>query len=618
MIEFLFKAIFFATPLVLNLQNSEFFEVPKMYFLYAATLATFIVHLLHQLKNKQPIFQYSPALLPLFIFYISQFIATVFSIDPYTSFFGYYSRLNGGLLSLTAFCLLFLILSNHLTEQLKEKLITVSLISGTIISFYGILEHFGIDKSFWVQDVQSRVFSTLGQPNWLAAYLCILLPLSLHRWLTTRTTPTIFFYGLTTALFTLCLFYTKSKSGLLAAAISLLFFYLLHFIYHHPPLKKILFGLGLVVLFPLATYLFTPVPPQKAATSPAAPVIITPSSEIRQVVWQGALSLWKRYPFFGTGPETFAFTYYWTRPTSHNLTSEWNYIYNKAHNEYLNYLATSGTIGLLAYLALILFSIYQFFTSSSPYKLALFSSFLSILITNFFGFSVVVTSLYFFLLPLFTYNSPTPAPAKQTKLLSIFLLLVSGYLLLVTFRYYLADIAFAHPTISNLEYALNTRPHEAIYHSKYASTLPPTEPDKVAYHSTTAVKLSPFNLNLWKERSQTLYLLSTVDPKYFSLAISSLITATKLAPTDPVPYYLLGRYYQSASLDPEAVTFLQKAIDLKPNYDHALFALGEIRYRQKDYRSAQSLFESTIKIAPTNKEAQNYLEKMSHLTNLGQ
>jgi O-antigen ligase len=58
-------------------------------------------------------------------------------------------------------------------------------------------------------------------------------------------------------------------------------------------------------------------------------------------------------PLFGTGVETFAFAYYTYRPAQHNMTSEWDYLYNKAHNEYLNYLATIGILGLGSYLLMI-------------------------------------------------------------------------------------------------------------------------------------------------------------------------------------------------------------------------------------------------------------------------
>ena len=86
----------------------------------------------------------------------------------------------------------------------------------------------------------------------------------------------------------------------------------------------------------------------------------TESGTIRKIVWQGAIQIWKNYPIFGTGVETFAYSYYKYRPAAHNLTSEWDYVYNKAHNEYLNFLANTGTVGLLSYLFLVGTAIYLF------------------------------------------------------------------------------------------------------------------------------------------------------------------------------------------------------------------------------------------------------------------
>jgi O-antigen ligase len=75
------------------------------------------------------------------------------------------------------------------------------------------------------------------------------------------------------------------------------------------------------------------------------------SGKIRLIVWQGAIEAFKQNPLTGSGVETFAFAYYKVKPLAHNLTSEWDYLYNKAHNEYLNYLATTGIFGLGTYLA---------------------------------------------------------------------------------------------------------------------------------------------------------------------------------------------------------------------------------------------------------------------------
>ena len=110
---------------------------------------------------------------------------------------------------------------------------------------------------------------------------------------------------------------------------------------------------------------FSPPPPlpTPAAKSPEQPKVrpnaITgevggsSSGKIRLFVWEGAIAAWKQHVFFGTGVETFAFAYYKYKPIGHNLTSEWDYLYNKAHNEYLNYLTTTGAFGLGSYFLVI-------------------------------------------------------------------------------------------------------------------------------------------------------------------------------------------------------------------------------------------------------------------------
>ena len=180
-IQFLYLSLFFITPLIFTSATSELFEIPKMFFVYFITLLILFFHLFNWLQGKTPLYTKNKLIFPLFLFFIFQLISTFLSVDVHTSIFGYYSRLNGGLLSLISYSLLFIILPLYLTPKFKDKIISISLISGFLVSSFGILEHFGIDKNLWVQDVQSRVFSTLGQPNWLAAYLCILLPLSLNQ-----------------------------------------------------------------------------------------------------------------------------------------------------------------------------------------------------------------------------------------------------------------------------------------------------------------------------------------------------------------------------------------------------------------------------------------------------
>lgn len=621
-----------------------------MYFVYLVTLLIVFFHSLNWQKGHVPLFQKNKLQLFFSFFLLGQVISTIFSIDIHTSLFGYYSRLNGGLFSLLAYYLLFSVLQNYLQPDFKNKIIKYSLGAGFFVAIYGILEHFGIDKHLWVQDVENRVFSTLGQPNWLAAYLCILLPFAIDKFFLAKTIFQKSSFLFLVSSFYICLLFTKSKSGLAAGAISIIIFLIIYIINNLKSLNKNSFvKVAIIATFFLISSLSINNPikdkllPDSIRNSSFVidnSLNITPSGDIRKIVWEGAEKLWQSFPIFGTGPETFAYTYYWTRPASHNLTSEWDFLYNKAHNEYLNYLATTGTLGFISYLVFILYVIYillkNIFLPSLPregsgvgFDIAILASFISVLITNFAGFSVVVISLFFFILPALGSSKPPAQAAKLSKKSSLYLLPIFFVTIQIAdkiINFYFADIAYNRSLIYSektdystsqkyIETALNLRQDEALYHSQaslVASKL--NQVETAVNESNLALSLSPSNTNLWKERAQVFSTLAVSDPQYFSIAIDALEKVSRLAPTDAKTFYLLGRFLEAASQNGSAIKNYLHAIELKSNYDHAYFSLGQLYFQNKNYSEAKKYFELTLKYAPANLDAQNYLQKITSLS----
>lgn len=654
-IKFGFLFLLFFTPLIFTSFNSELFELPKMYFVYLITLIILTLHLINFFQNKSKLLSTNLLVLPLFLFLLSQSISTYFSVDQHTSIFGYYSRLNGGLLSLISYIILFLILTVYIDKPFIQKIINVSLISGLIVSIYAIAEHFGIDKDIWLQDVQNRVFSTFGQPNWLAAYLCILIPIGLAQsieYFYKKNKILFLIYDLSAVIFFLALLFTKSKSGIIASAISLGLFFIFSFLKNKNSLKFLILNCSLLILFslsinnPIKDLLF----PQKLkiVDSNIENLNITPSGDIRKIVWKGALELWQKFPLFGTGVETFAYSYYWTRPAEHNLTSEWDFLYNKAHNEYINYLATTGAFGLLTYSIFIGAILLLFVKTILKDKdniylnLGLLTAFISILITNIAGFSVIVISLYFFLLPvliskdkssfIFSFNFPKFISATS----SIVIIIVALFLGQKTLFFYLADITYAQASeyddqnkynlaYERIQESIAYRNDEPVYldkassvtakmalvaHSQKNDALTQKYIYETENYSNQALLISPANINFWKERAQSYYYLSSIDPKYFQNAITALSKATILAPTDAKSFYLLGKFLQTANLSDKAIPFYQKAIELKSNYDYAYFDLVKIYFDSKNYSEAKKYFQMVLKYAPDSQESKDYLNKI--------
>jgi len=634
-----------------------------MHFIYLITILIVTLHLINWSFGQTKLFNKSPLNWLLLLFLISQIICTVTSIDIYTSIHGYYSRLNGGLLSIITFISLFFIIPLYLDDKFKDTLINLILLSGFFVAIFGILEHFGIDKNMWVQDVQSRVFSTLGQPNWLAAYLCILLPFSIHKTLNASTKKPLTFYFSLSTFYYLCLLFTKSKSGILAAVISLAIFFVFTFFQKKSPKKLLIINYSLLIVLsllisnPIKDKFFTPKLDIRNSTLEINNLNITSSEDIRKIVWKGSLDLFKQFPIVGTGVETFAYSYYWTRPIEHNLTSEWDFLYNKAHNEYLNYLATTGLVGTIPYLLLIFsvlfFLIKNLIRNSTPARpaggleirnlpvrqaglsLPILCSFTSILITNAVGFSISIVSLFFFTLPIFAFSYQEPKSNSKTKKFLIpIIIFISIYLINQIISSYLADIYFSQSEAKNDHQEYQT----AYQLISQANQLQPKEPnfyinlalssarmailtkdqqyiEQAIKYADLSVTLSPANINFWKQRSQVYYYLSSLDSTYFTQVVKSMLQAAKLAPTDAKIYFNLGQFLETASLTDDAITYYQKAIDLKPNYDHTYFALGKIYFDQKKYDLAKTNLDQTLHYAPTNTDAQKMLTEITKTKN---
>lgn len=608
----LFKILLFFIPLILFPTTSELFEFNKMVATYILTVLIVSLWVAKMISQRKIIFRRTILDIPLLIFLSTQIISTLISLDPRTSLFGYYSRFNGGLLSSFTYALLYWAWVSNLDAKKTVSSLKFLLMSAVLVSLYGILEHFGIDKNIWVQDVAERVFSTLGQPNWLAAWLVALIPISwafaLKEKLDIRNRK-LWIWTLVSLIFFITILFTKSRSGLLGFGAALVIFW-------GPNLRK-KWKKALFLILPLAICALVIGTPwtRQLPSSPQGTSLETGGTEsgkIREIVWKGALEIWKHYPLFGSGVETFAYSYYNFRPIEHNLVSEWDFLYNKAHNEYLNFMATTGTLGIVSYLALIIFSLLLIFKSKSDFKFAFLGGYGALLVTNFFGFSVVPTSLLFFLFPAFAVTlSQGRSEGKvqsmqmaksnnEQKILLAILLIVTGYLLIVIARYWYADLLYAKGKALNdqgtfvngrqeLVKAVSFSPREPVFWDELSqsstgiavSLQEAAEKQKAQEFADVAIKesqkatgLSPKNVNLKRNRATLFIKLSALDAHYLTKAIEAINEAIDLAPTDAKLVYNLGLTYLRTGNTDKALESFEKAIAMKPNYRDARLALA--------------------------------------------
>lgn len=702
--NYLYSALFLVTPLLMFHKTSELFEFNKMLFIYLISGAVATIWLSRMIVHKRIILKntlFSPLLLA---FLSSQILSTVFSIDKWTSFFGYYGRFNGGLLSIIAYIVLYqAFVSNFSGDQIKKavhNIFNFSLIGSVLVMLWGLPSKFGYDFSCllftgnldvgcWTEQFKPtiRVFSTLGQPNWFGAYLAINFFIGLYFYTrAARNNKRVPIYAVYMLLTTIMLFYTRSRSTLLAVAAGLIMFMLYIFVKHRKKLvdKAFRMPIGLLIVSMLSAVIiaktgissidklipFSSKQPtgttqqdvRGGSVKEPQNLLITDSFTIRKIVWHGGYTLGLKYPFFGTGVETYAYAYNFVRPTAHNNTSEWDYVYNKAHNEFINYFATTGFIGLGTYtlfLGVVLSQVVYILrkkndlsTSEELVVVTCLSAFITIIVTNFFGFSITVTNLYLYILPAcmisITSKKLFELPQKNTGSLStqqkrMLMGTAVGMVLCVVYvmRYFFADVDYAYgDNLSNVQdyggslnklYSAYNARNEHVYADKISSVLAQlaliqasTEgdmncvshknelkpcPELVAYYEKVALDGSPMNPLYYRTISRNGILLyqATGDESYFNTAVEALHKARQLAPTDPRYPYTLALFYlakientKSPTQDEvrlfenKALPTIDFAIQLKPDYRDGIYAKVLILKQLKRNAEAKQLIESYL------------------------
>ncbi len=639
-------------PLTFTTFTSELFEFPKFIILLSGALviaASWIIDIIFYKKNSPTRSHLSsPISLSILAILLTQALSTIFSIHPYTSFWGYYSRFHQGLLTTICYTIIYFAATIYLDNKSTLKLIKVSINTAFVISLYAIAQRLGIDKNLWIQDVVNRPFSTLGQPNWLAAYLLPNIFLVLyfaHTKKLSSTLSSLFYLTLFTALLL-----TKSRSGFVAFSLSYIAYWLLLARqFSFAKIKKSFF-LTTVSCTLITALIGSPYTPNLSSlintgtrehgntgtftTGTQLENGGTESGDIRKIVWTGALNLIKKHPILGTGPETFAYTYYWERPLAHNQTSEWDFLYNKAHNEYLNIAATTGVIGLLGYLYFHFALAKASLTTIPKTKKVnqessddlrhlypvLGASIISFAVTNFFGFSVIPVYLMIMLiaaLPITITNINFNPPIIHKSYF-----IIPAILLFYPLRLATTDITYAkgkklldsgnpQAALPLLQSASRTRPGQDLYHSTLGETYAQlgSVEEAVAEAKLTKV-LNPYHLNFFKSRAKIYLTLATKDNDFNHAAAKELEDALILAPTDPKLAYNLALVYTRLGDNTKAIELIKRSINQKPDYEPPYYALT-LLYEQTNQKNLipELLNRATNNLATYSAQLKEKVEK---------
>ena len=298
------------------------------------------VHLYKVLfKEANPLTK-EPIYLPILIFALLILISTVTSIDPSGSF-------RDLAIHFTAMGFMFVIVNNINTKKDFNILITFLVIAATLVALYGLYQYkVGVDmEDKWVDvahnpDVKTRIYSVFGNPNILAEYLIMIIPISISLfWYSKKIHKKAIFLGISLILM-LVLVLTLSRGGWIGFAFGILIFVLL--------IEKRL----LLSIIPLALGGIYFLPQSILSRILSIGNLRDSSNAYRIKIWNITLDIirdnWLVGVGFGYIPFKHTFeTYIRTMPAYHS------------HNTYLQITGEMGILGLIVFLTFI-FIIYKY------------------------------------------------------------------------------------------------------------------------------------------------------------------------------------------------------------------------------------------------------------------
>jgi len=323
---------------------------------------------------------------------------------------------------------------------------------------------------------------------------------------------------------------------------------------------------------------------------------------IRLELWKSTFDLITSSPkifLVGTGPETFPYVFQAFRNGKLNYSSEWDFVFNKPHNYYLEIWSESGIFTLMTFIALIYLSIKKLpdYISSS---IVVFG------ITNIFGWPVVPTSLLFWFIICGLHHGDSKVRSIPVRInfkfksknfvrfcraLLIFVVVgVYFYLNLYIFKFYNADIYYK----KGQEYIKNGDEKRALYYADKAVTMNPYEPNYYrgrAKIKTVLLASTQNNIKIKQEIYDDL-------KKALELNKNNLVTIRN---SIPIYYFLaVGDVYKAPGKDNYDEKYIELVKDFfndtKRNYSNDVGVLVSIAKYEKKLGLEESYQDSVTRI----------------------
>ena len=547
-------------------------------------------------------------------------ISTIFSIDSMISLFGSYERLQGFYNLLAYLGVYFFVLVTIKDRNQLLKLISFFILGSLFTCVYGLVQAFGLDFLKW-GEVTVRIFSTFGQPNFLAHYLITVLPFTVYGvfYLSRNIYYRICFIILS-SINIACIIFTYSRSAWLALIIGIFLFIIWTLLRNRKKLWVALLisftilSLCIVIKTNISGYVTQKFPNYNTNVIDrlvsVMNVNIIGSSTARLLYWkaayQGFMESSLERKLFGYGPDVHGLVFAKYYQSNWAFYEKINSFPDRAHNFIFDILLQFGIIGFLAFSffsGYIIWNLSKYaWRENHPKNYWLAVCFLFALIAyginNLFSFSLVGMNVILYSLlggAWILANQFKQTEIKITFFQSASLAVLgitSSFFLFILFYFYnikplIADYYFyeakkgearsnCRMILDNMEKVLEWYPSSQYYNRSYI-------------HLGTNCFIAVTEKASQEQLAANLLEQASFLPKE-NMQYSSMLDVARMYAM--LGYYIDTKYYQEADI------YYQQLILKSPNITVNYQDYGRMKMWEGKYSEAEELFLEGIHVSP--------------------
>ncbi len=233
------------------------------------------------------------------------------------------------------------------TEAWLRRCTMALVSSGAVVALAGVLQYMlGYSVNNWLDrsyfpDIAGRATSVFDNPNFLGAYLALVLPIAIYRTVTVKSRSARLLGFIVCMLMTVCTVFTWSRGAWLAVIISVVIFFM---VFSRKTLRALY---ALVALIPFLPFVL---PSNVVSRFMSIGSMADSSTSYRVYTWRGSIALFKDNFFGGIGYGAEAFERLYPAYAYAGMESAVH-----SHSLYLQIMISMGIGGLACFALIILF-----------------------------------------------------------------------------------------------------------------------------------------------------------------------------------------------------------------------------------------------------------------------